>query len=287
MSMTTAWFLHSRGRLSEQDYSWVPAQPRQTGAPAPEELLARGCGGRSIGELVDDSKSSLLLYALPEFAYRQQVWILLLTGLAPENTAERDHMDRDIRVTVLGVGTGPVPPRALTDVAAHFLTGGLRTVPLFHGLEGATGYGVDAGAWDAVVARAAEFEAPRSDRVSGKHMVVVDTDSPANRERAAGMIAHATRCFAQGTLSASEARLVGSQARPFLVVTTLLGTESLKSLRPWYGLSRHVVRQEVVGVRRALGDSLKDRLMGMGSALAVCAVLTVLAVAGTMAALLR
>ncbi|WP_119581013.1 hypothetical protein [Streptomyces europaeiscabiei] len=286
--MTTTWFVQSRGRLPTQDYSWMPVRLQDASALSPDELLAQGCAGRSIGELIDDSKPSLLLYALREFSHRQQMWILLMTGLFPEKAAERDHMNRDIRVLVLGVGIGTHPPRGLTAIASLFLTGGLRAgVPLSYGLEGAAGYAVDAEAWEAVVTQAIRLDVPPTDRVSGKYMVALDKDSPANRQRAAGMLSYAQRCFTQGTFSASEAGLLGSKARPLLVVTTLLGKESLRNLRPWYGLSQHVGGQEVVGVRRTLGDSVVDRIKGMGSAFVMCAVLTVLAAAGTMTVLLR
>ena len=211
-----------------------------------------------------------------------------MTGLSPEKTTERDHMNRDIRVLALGVGIGPYPPPMLTAVASLFLTGGLQAgVPISYGLAGAAGYAVDAEAWDAVVARATRLDVPPADRVPGRHMVALDKDSPANRQRAAGMLNHAQRCFTQETFSAGDAGLVGHKARPLLVVTTLLGKESLKSLRPWYGLSQHVGGQEVVGVRRALGDSVVDRIKGVGSVFVVCTVLTVLAAAGAMTVLLR
>ncbi|MBL1083650.1 hypothetical protein JK359_17025 [Streptomyces actinomycinicus] len=284
----TTWFVQSRGRLPTQDYSWTPVRPQAASGLSPDALLAQGCAGRSIGELIDDSKPSLLLYALRESSHRQQVWVLLMTGLSSgETAAERDHMNRDIRVLVLGVGTGPHPPHGLTAVASLFLTGGLRAgVPVSYGLEGAAGYAVDAEAWGAVVERATRFDVPPADRVPGKHMVVLDRDSPANRRRAAGMLSHAQRCFAQGTFEAGEAGLVGRKARPLLVVTTLLGRESLKTLRPWYGLSQHVGEQQVVGLRRALGDSVVDCIKGVGSVFVVFAVLTVLAAACAMSVLL-
>ncbi|MFE9650362.1 hypothetical protein ACFYO0_40945 [Streptomyces sp. NPDC006365] len=287
--MTTTWFMQSRGRLSHQDYSWAPATAPGTGVPSPGNLLAQGCGGRSISDIVDDSKSSLLLYTLRERPDRKQVWILLMTGLHPTVTAESDHMNRDIRVSVLGAGTGPVPPSELAAVACLFLTGGLQSgVPVSYGLRDAKGFAVDADAWAEVIARATDLAVPPADRVPGPDTVLLDTDSPANRQRAAGMLVDLTSRVAAGDFSAGKARLVGTEARPFLVVTSLLGAESLKRLMPWCGLSERVSGQELAHVSKEWGRNKVRAITGKGvtSGLAVYAVLTVLAAIGAMIALL-
>ncbi|MFE7898166.1 hypothetical protein ACFU3E_11745 [Streptomyces sp. NPDC057424] len=197
--------------------------------------------------------------------------------------AESDHMNRDIRVSVMGTGTGSVPPRELAAVTCLFLTGGLRGgVPVVYGLQDAKGFAVDAEAWSDVMARATQLAVPPADRVPGPDMVLLDTDSPENRRRAAGMLVYLTSRVAAGDLSAGRARLVGSDARPFLIVTSLLGAESLKRLRPWCGLSERVSGQEITHVSKERGRNVVRACTGKGVTLglAVYAVLTVLAAIG-------
>ncbi|MDG5807606.1 hypothetical protein P9869_34115 [Streptomyces ossamyceticus] len=287
--MTTTWFMQSRGRLSHQDYSWAPATAPGTGLPSPENLLARGCGGRSISDIIDDTKSSLLLYTLRERPDRQQTWILLMTGLHPAATAESDHMHRDIRVSVMGAGTGTVPPGELAAVACLFLTGGLQDgVPVLYGLRDDKGFAVDGEAWAEVIARATRLAVPPADGVLPRpNTVSLHTDSPANRRRAAGMLVYLTSRVATGDF-AGKARLVGTDARPLLVVTSFLGAESLKSLMPWCGLSERVTGQELAHVSKERGWNVVRSLTGKSVTLglAVYAVLTVLAAIGAMIVLL-
>lgn len=286
--MTTTWFMQSRGRLSHQDYSWAPAMAPGTGELSPEDLLAQGCGGRSISDIIDDTKSCLLLYTLRERPDRNQLWILLMTGLHATATAESDHMNRDIRVSVLGAGIGPVPPSELAATACLFLTGGLQNgVPVSYGLRDDKGFAVDSEAWAEVIAGATQLEVPPADEVPRPNTVSLDTDSPANRQWAAGMIVYLTSRVAIGDFS-GKARLVGTEARPFLVVTSLLGAESLRSLMPLCGLSERVTGRETAHVSKERGWNVVRALTGKGVTfgLAVYAVLTVLAAIGTMIMLL-
>lgn len=88
-----------------------------------------------------------------------------------------------------------------------------------------------------------------------------------------------------------EARLAGKHARPCLVVSSVLPPDSLKSLRPWYGLGEQGIRQEVGSVEVALARYIVKSIPGFGRWSAagglMLASFTVLAIVGALFGLLR
>lgn len=257
--MTVAWSFHSRGRLPEQGYTWLPAG----GTPgADPEVLLRGCAGRSVNDLVDDTKASLLLYALKGGAAGRPLWVLLLTGLR-SGDAGGDHMRRPIRLLLLGTGPGVgdkgLPPPELLAVARLFLTGGMEEdLPVAHGHPAGTpGFAVDAPGWDALLERARAC-APEAVPLPGPNEIRLLPDSPGDRVAAAGMLADLERRCVQPGFGLDGFRLVGSGARPLLMVTSLLGSESLLAVRPLYALGAGVGRPVHAKWDRQNGQSLLD-----------------------------
>ncbi|MFJ4982611.1 hypothetical protein ACIP9H_02275 [Streptomyces sp. NPDC088732] len=241
--MTVAWAFHSRGRLPEQGYTWLPADGARGADP---EVLLRGCAGRSVNDLVDDTKASLLLYALKGGAGGRPLWVLLLTGLR-SGDAVGDHMLRPIRLLLLGTGPGvgekALPPAELLAVARLFLTGGMQEdLPVTHGHPAGTpGFAVDVPGWGALLERARAC-APEAVLVPGPNEIRLLPDSPDARAAAAGMLMDLEQRGAQPGFGLDAARLIGPVNRPLLIVTSLLGSESLLAVRPWYALGTRVGR---------------------------------------------
>ncbi|MFD3454597.1 hypothetical protein ACFWVC_20765 [Streptomyces sp. NPDC058691] len=285
--MTVAWSFHSRGRLPEQGYTWLPAGRAPGADPG---LLLQGCAGRSLNDLVDDTKSSLLLYALKDGAGGRPLWVLLLTGL-PSGDDSGDHMRRPIRLLLLGTGPGVgdkgLPPPELLSVARLFLTGGMAEgLPVAHGHPADTpGFAVDAPGWDALLERARAC-APEAVALPGPNEIRLLPDSPGERVAAAGMLADLEHRYAQPGFGLDRARLVGSGARPLLIVTSLLGSESLLALRPLHALGARVGRPVHAKWDRQNGQSfLEDSVRRMTDALGRTGLVLTLLVLGALGAL--
>ncbi|MFF3560725.1 hypothetical protein ACFYXS_11895 [Streptomyces sp. NPDC002574] len=286
--MTVAWSFHSRGRLPEQGYTWLPAGRAQGAAP---EVLLRGCAGRSVNDLVDDTKSSLLLYALKDGAGARPLWVLLLTGLRSADDTG-DHMRRPIRLLLLGTGPGVgskglLPPPELLSVARLFLTGGMeQDLPVAHGHPaGTAGFAVDVSGWDALLERARAC-APEVVPLPGPNEIRLAPDSPADRVAAAGMLADLERRLARTGSGLDGARLVGPGARPLLIVTSLLGSESLLAVRPLHALGARVGRPVHAKWDRQNGQSfLEGSVRRMTDALGRTGLVLTLLVLGALGAL--
>ncbi|MFI6289132.1 hypothetical protein ACIBCM_31045 [Streptomyces sp. NPDC051018] len=289
MSTPAVWAVQSCGALPEQGYTWLPAGQ---GPGADPDLLLEGCAGRSVSDLVDDTKPSLLLYALRQRSDLRPRWILLLTGLRPPG-AGTDHMRRAVRATVLGTADAAAPPPGMLALACLFLTGSLEDrLPLDHGLPAGTpGFALDPARWAALLTGAGDGM-PGATALPDPREVRTDTDSPETRSRAAGMLAAlAGHTAAQPTSDKQrehngfglDAHLVGPDARPLLVVTTLLGGESLQTVMPLYGLGRRITGETVVPRREARGSLLVGQLRAgwkswtLGVLAALAAALAVLA----------
>ncbi|MFF0445175.1 hypothetical protein ACFYT4_01945 [Streptomyces sp. NPDC004609] len=289
MSTRAVWAVQSCGALPEQGYTWLPAGE---GTGADPDLLIEERAGRSVSELIDDTRPSLLLYAVRQRRGLEPRWILLLTGLRPPR-AGSDHMNRAVRATVLGTAQSAAPPADMLAVACLFLAGSLEDrLPLDHGLPAATpGFAVDPARWAALLTEAGE-RMPRAGDLPAPQEIRTDTDSPATRGRAAGMLAAlAGHTAAQRTPAEQaarnrfglDARLVGSDARPLLVVTTLLGRDSLQAVMPLYGLGRRITGEDVLPLRQARGALLTRELRAgwknwtLGVLAALAAALAVLA----------
>ncbi|QES46780.1 hypothetical protein DEJ50_01835 [Streptomyces venezuelae] len=246
----SSWFVETRGYLPDQDYSWQPAGAGGQDARAAAELLARGCRGRSLYELIDDSASSLLLYCADGGAgtWAEPVWLLLITGFRRAAEDPTDHMGRTIRASVLGTGTGRVPPEDLLAVAHRFLEGRLTgPLPVEYGLpDGTPGFAVDPEGWAGLLQEAREglpAEPPQASRID-PDLIRVDRDTADTRSRAATILREVDEQARTGVFDPARARLTGGTPRPLLVVTTLLGEDSLLALRPLHALSPYVDRRK-------------------------------------------
>ncbi|MFG2292123.1 hypothetical protein [Streptomyces sp. NPDC048603] len=270
------WFVESRGHLPEQDYVWQPAGAGGGDGPGAAELLARGCRGRPVYDLIDDAASSLLLYCAGDARPgADPLWLLLLTGLRGDGSGTGDHMGRGIRCSVLGTGSGPLPPEELLAVAREFLLGRLDgPLPVGYGRPAGTpGFAVDADGWAGLLERAVSAlasEPPAPDASYGPYgpdLIRVDQDTPGNRRRAAASLLELTEQTGRGMFDPGRAHLLGggglprtAGGRPLLVVTSLLGKDGLWPLAPLQALSRRVDRALDSDVRRENGQAAFRRL---------------------------
>ncbi|MEV8533640.1 hypothetical protein [Streptomyces sp. NPDC051211] len=261
----SSWFVESRGRLPEQDYSWQAAGAGGQDVRAAAQLLARGCRGNTVYDLIDDSASSLLLYCADggnggAGTAAAPVWLLLITGLRGAPDDRTDHMGRTIRASVLGVGSGSgsgLPPADLLAVAHRFLLGGLSgPLPVEYGLPvGTAGFAVDAAGWEALLAetRAGLPAGPEPAGPYDPGLIRVDRDTADTRRRAAAILLEVAQQAGDGAFDPAKAQLLGKEARPLLVITSLLGLKSLRELRPLHALSPRVDGRKDSHVQRESG----------------------------------
>ncbi|MER5931983.1 hypothetical protein [Streptomyces sp. NPDC002054] len=260
----SSWFVETRGYLPDQDYSWQAAGAGGQDARAAAELLARGCRGRSVYELIDDSASSLLLYCADGrsggYGGAGPVWVLLITGFRRAAEDPTDHMGRTIRASVLGTGTGHVPPEDLLAVAHRFLEGRLTgPLPVTYGLpDGTPGFEVDPEGWAGLLdeARTELQDEPPPAALINPDLVRVDRDTADTRSRAAAILREVDEQARAGVFDPARAQLTGGTPRPLLVVTTLMREDSLLALRPLHALSPYVDRRKESNVQREAGNSI-------------------------------